>query len=195
MQSLQISDRKHWLRKNSKNHCLLIRGNKRNTDQWASTKHHMEDFSRHNSSLIGRTIMSMLHMVHVRNKISHFKLLVTKATLTLARILVYAWFAHWLVPFRVNAGKIRGNVREDAEQCGQCVKCLTKISKCLKFVHDNIFEIISRTIRELCVNYAQTSRTYQILWGTKIRAMRPRAPTLWRIDWKIRPFWNIFSNC
>ena len=26
----------------------LIRGNKRNTDQWASTKHHMEGFSRHN---------------------------------------------------------------------------------------------------------------------------------------------------
>ena len=32
----------------------MIRGNKRNTDQWASTKHNMEDFSRHNSSLIGR---------------------------------------------------------------------------------------------------------------------------------------------
>ena len=32
----------------------LIRGNKRNTDQWASTKHYMEGFSRHNSSLIGR---------------------------------------------------------------------------------------------------------------------------------------------
>ena len=29
-------------------------GNKRNTDQWASTNHHMEGFSRHNSSLIGR---------------------------------------------------------------------------------------------------------------------------------------------
>ena len=83
----------------------------------------------------------------------------SNATLTLARILVYAWFAHWLVPFRVNAGNIRGNVREDAEQCGQCVKCLTKISKCLKFVHDKIVELISRTIRELCVNYAQTSRT------------------------------------
>ena len=81
------------------------------------------------------------------------------ATLTLARILVYAWFAHWLVPFRVNAGNIRGNVREDAEQCGQCVKCLTNISKFLKFVHDKIVELISRTIRELCVNYAQTSRT------------------------------------
>ena len=81
------------------------------------------------------------------------------ASLTLARILVYAWFAHWLVPFRVNAENIRGNLREDAEQCGQCVKCLTKFSKCLKFVHDQIFELISRTIRELCVNYAQTSRT------------------------------------
>ena len=32
----------------------LIRGNKRNMDQWASTKHHMEGFFRHNSSLIGR---------------------------------------------------------------------------------------------------------------------------------------------
>ena len=32
----------------------LIRGNKRNTDQWASTRHHMEGFSLHNSSLIGR---------------------------------------------------------------------------------------------------------------------------------------------
>ena len=34
----------------------LIRGNKRNTDQWSATKHHMEleGFSRHNSSLIGR---------------------------------------------------------------------------------------------------------------------------------------------
>ena len=31
----------------------MIRGNKRNTDQWASTKHHMEVFSRHNSLLIG----------------------------------------------------------------------------------------------------------------------------------------------
>ena len=26
---------------------------KRNTDEWASTNHHMEGFSRHNSSLIG----------------------------------------------------------------------------------------------------------------------------------------------
>ena len=32
----------------------LIRGNKRNTDQWASTRHRMEGLSRHNSSLIGR---------------------------------------------------------------------------------------------------------------------------------------------
>ena len=32
----------------------LIRGNKRNTDQWASTKHRMEGFSLHNSSLVGR---------------------------------------------------------------------------------------------------------------------------------------------
>ena len=32
----------------------LIRGNKGNTDQWASTKHRMEGFSLHNSSLIGR---------------------------------------------------------------------------------------------------------------------------------------------
>ena len=32
----------------------LIRGKKINTDQWASTKHLVEDFSRHNSSLIGR---------------------------------------------------------------------------------------------------------------------------------------------
>ena len=32
----------------------LISGNKRNTDQWASTKHPMEGFSRHNSSLISR---------------------------------------------------------------------------------------------------------------------------------------------
>ena len=31
----------------------LIRGNKRNTDQWASTKHRMEGFSLHNSSLVG----------------------------------------------------------------------------------------------------------------------------------------------
>ena len=31
----------------------LIRGDKRNTDQWASTKDHMEGFSLHNSSLIG----------------------------------------------------------------------------------------------------------------------------------------------
>ena len=59
-------------------------------------------------------------------------------------------FSHW---------PVRGNVREDAEQCGQCVNCLTKISKCLKFVHDKIFELISRTIRELYANYAQTSRT------------------------------------
>ena len=32
----------------------LIHGNKRNTDQWASTKHRMEGFSLHNSSLVGR---------------------------------------------------------------------------------------------------------------------------------------------
>ena len=32
----------------------LIRGNKRTTDQWASTKHRMEGFSLHNSSLVGR---------------------------------------------------------------------------------------------------------------------------------------------
>ena len=78
-------------------------------------------------------------MAHV----NHYgvSMILYKATLSLARILVYAWFAHWLVPFRVNAGNIRGNVREDAEQCGQCVKCLTKISKCLKFVHDKIFEL------------------------------------------------------
>ena len=31
----------------------LICGNKRNTDQWASTKHRMEGLSLHNSSLIG----------------------------------------------------------------------------------------------------------------------------------------------
>ena len=31
----------------------LIRGNKRTTDQWASTKHGMEGFSLHNSSLVG----------------------------------------------------------------------------------------------------------------------------------------------
>ena len=32
----------------------MIRGNKRNTDQRASTKHRMEGLSLHNSSLIGR---------------------------------------------------------------------------------------------------------------------------------------------
>ena len=32
----------------------LFRGNKRNTDQWASTRLHMAALSRHNSSLIGR---------------------------------------------------------------------------------------------------------------------------------------------
>ena len=32
----------------------LIRGNKRNTDQWASAKHRMEGFSLHNSSLMSR---------------------------------------------------------------------------------------------------------------------------------------------
>ena len=32
----------------------LIRGNKRNTDQWASTKHCMEGFSLQNSSLVSR---------------------------------------------------------------------------------------------------------------------------------------------
>ena len=32
----------------------LIRGNKRTTDQWASTKHRMEGFALHNSSLVGR---------------------------------------------------------------------------------------------------------------------------------------------
>ena len=36
----------------------LIRGNKRTTDQWASTKHRMEGFSRHNSSLVGRKIQA-----------------------------------------------------------------------------------------------------------------------------------------
>ena len=34
-----------------------------------------------------------------------------------------------------------------------------KFQNVWNFVHDKMFELISRTIRELCANYAQTSRT------------------------------------
>ena len=46
----------------------------------------------------------------------------------------------------------------DAERCGPVREVREPISKFLKLVHDKIFEKIARTIRELCPNYAQTSR-------------------------------------